>query len=112
MLLSEVEGEELVIRQLMKNISMLNEDGHYEDVVEEILKLIDYRNSLKNSEKLHDIDQLAKRNISINLADRYLEDLVTGIASSYQSLLKFAYYLRKNDKNDLYTFNLLNGQVK
>ena len=82
-LLTEVDGEELVIRQQMKIISMLNEEQKYEDLVENIINLINYRNNIKNEAKLPDIDQQAKRNLSINLADRYLEDLVTGISKSY-----------------------------
>lgn len=111
-LLSEVDGEELVIRQQMKIISMLNEEQSHEDLVENMFNLIEYRNQLKAEQKIQDIDQQAKRNLSINLADRYLEDLVTGISRSYESLLKFSYFMRKRDTTNQYSYDLLNGQVR
>ena len=96
----------------MKNISMLNEEQNYDDLVQQIFNLIDYRDNLKSDNKLTNIDQQAKRNLSINLADRYLEDLVTAISKSYQTLFKFSYFLRKRDTTNKYSFNLLNGQVR
>ena len=44
--------------------------------------------------------------------DRFTEDMVTQISLDPQKLLAFAYELRKQDGEDRYSYELLNGQVR
>lgn len=63
-------------------MSLLEEEQKYEELVIDIFSLVDYIHSLKFGEILEDINQQAQRSLSVNIAERFIEDLVVGITKN------------------------------
>ena len=67
---------------------------------------------IKDLKKTNDVEQKAHFDNVRLQADGFICDLVTNIAKDLTELFMFSFELRKQDVNDEYSYDLLNGAVK
>lgn len=68
--------------------------------------------SLKGQPKINDIEEQAKLDLGLTQAMRGMEDTVMAISKEPDQLVAFAYELRRQDLEDKYSFEFINGNVK
>ena len=88
-------------------------EKNYEQLVTQIIKLKKEIKSIKkNAASIKDVEKKAHiDNIRIT-ADGFITSVVTGLNSDFTELFIFCFELRKQDTNDEFTYELLNGPVK
>lgn len=67
---------------------------------------------MSNNRHLCNIDDRAAIDLFKHNTYQYLTDVITNLGKNYDRLFAFCFELRKQDLNNNYTFDLLNGQVK
>lgn len=84
---------------------------NYEALVKNLVEIYEKIDKLKKEETI-DISQHAMNDLTCSKGSRFIEDIITDIQKDPQQLFKFAYELRRFDKENVYSYQFLNGQVK
>ena len=83
---------------------------NYAESVKSIFSLLDKIKQFVNSNRnLTNIDDRAAIDLFKHNTYQYLTDLITNLSKNYDRLFAFCFELRKQDLNNNYTFDLLNG---
>jgi len=81
-------------------------------LVQILIQLKEYMDSIKNNNQLCSIDDEAEQSLLISLGEKEIENIVTDISTSdYSELYEFAYHLVKADVQDMYTYDFISGNV-
>ena len=108
-----MESVEKNVFELKAQIQLRLSEKNYEQLVTHIIKLKkEIRSIKKNAASIKDVEKKAHiDNIRIT-ADGFITSVVTGLNNDFTELFNFCYELRKQDNNDEFTYELLNGPVK
>lgn len=103
---------EQAIFELKTQVQMRMSEKNYEALVGLVFKLKQEIHKIRQMKNVKDVEQKAHfDNIRLQ-AEGFICDLVTSIAKDLTELFQFSYELRKQDQEDQYTYELLNGAVK
>ena len=107
--LNELEQQ---IYESKANVQLLMTEKNYEEIVAELIHLKEMGLEIKNQKhEGESIESKSHRDIWYNDTERFIVDTVSDISKDVSELLKFAYELRKQDAEDKYSYDILNGQV-
>ena len=67
---------------------------------------------IKDQPHADNIEQQTEIDLQFNQASRYIENIVTEISQSPSNFMNFAYELRRQDIDDEFSYDFLNGQVQ
>lgn len=85
----------------------------YEGLVKQMIELYEHSDKLKDYEDQEDdLDIRTEKDYWSSVSDRRIEDVVTMISKDAQDLCRFAFELRKQDRENKYTWEFMNGQVE
>ena len=105
--LSNRSSEARQARNLMSRCIISKNECKYDEVVESLIKLVDFSRSIKNSystAQQMNIEEIAALDLVRTQIDRFNEDTVTQVQEQGSlNLLRFAFELRKIDVENKYT---------
>ena len=105
--------EEKQMFKMLKQMFHYRQNSDFENLVKQLFELQDYTLKLKSDKNPNDhLEELAKKDLIIQRGQTAIVDVITQIGHDPQDLFQFAYQLRKQDVNDEYTWDFLNGAVQ
>lgn len=108
----KMDSIEKSIFELKIQIQMKLSEKNYEGLVQLIFKLKTEIRKIQNTSGVKAVQQKAYFDNICLSAEGFICELITGISKDLTELFKFSYELRKQDQDDDYTYDLLNGAVK
>lgn len=108
----ELDEDEQFIFVSMEELFLLKNQRNYSGLVPCMMKLKDFLDQREKKKATDDdIEVAARIALHVQRGRRCLEDTVTAIQDTPRDLIAFAYELRKQDADDKYSWDFLNGQV-
>lgn len=108
----ELSSSEKVVQDMLIKIFHLNTLSDYEGLVQSLIELSEQGQLIQNQRTEEETtEQNATAQLTLSKISRSIEDIITLIGKNPLNFTKFAYELRKQDVNDTYTYDFLNGQV-